>query len=81
MSYSLDYIYDNIMYDVIIDHRTKYHGPIDYISSHFGDGNMNEVRISSKQPKELQEFVDSFFEAKKEDVNLTLEQYYKSKAI
>lgn len=81
MDLTLDYIYANLMYDLTVDDAVKLHGNIDYVSSHFADGETNKLVISQNQPKELQSFVNDYFEALKTEPNLTVETFYNRKAI
>lgn len=81
MSLTLDYILENLMYDLVIDETVNLHGNIDYVSSHFADGNTNKFSVSKSQPKELQSFVNEYFEVLKIEPNLTIETFYNRKAI
>lgn len=77
----LKYIYDNLKYDLIVDNVVKLHGDIDYVSSHFTDGNTTKLEISHSQNAELQPFIDGYFEQLSKEPNLTIENYYNRKAI
>ncbi|MBQ8218434.1 MAG: hypothetical protein IJZ79_01455 [Bacilli bacterium] len=80
MELTLDYIYDHLMYDLIAD-GIKYHGNVDYVSSHFGESNYNEFSISEHQEKELSSFVKEYLDTKINEPNLTIEEFYNRKAI
>lgn len=74
----LKYIHDNLSYDLEVNGYV-YHGNIDYITDHIADGPVNVTpvqRISKSQTKDLQDFVNKYFEALKTNPNLTIEQFY-----
>lgn len=80
----LNYIYDNINYDLVVDDTVKYHGTLSYISDHFGDTvSKNDLSISKNQPKDLQTFVDEYLRANNQcNGNLSIADFYsKRKAI
>lgn len=77
MELTLDYILDNLIYELVADDRIKYVGNLEYVSSHFGDCNTsNTLTIATSQKSELQGFVDSYFKAQEFDPNLTIEEFY-----
>ena len=81
MDLTLNYIYDHLMYDLIIDDVVKLHGDVDYVSSHFTDGETNKLVISPNQPAELQSFVNDYLKALEAEPKLTIEDFYNRKTI
>ena len=73
---TLQYIHDNLLYDLIIDGQIKYHGNVDYVTSHLNDGASNTMDISDQQSPELMEIVKNYKKAKKKNPSLTVEQFY-----
>lgn len=49
----LNTIYANLMYDLVVDDKCKYHGNIDYVSHHFADGTTSSCTVSKQQIPEL----------------------------
>lgn len=82
MEFTLDYLYDHLLYDYINDGIT-YHGTIDYVSSHFRPGLSSSLMISSSQEATIKPFVDEYIACKKTEPNLRIEDFYmrKTKAI
>lgn len=80
MGFTLDYLLDHILYDVTID-GSNYHGNIEYVSSHFGDGLSQDFRISKFQESLIQPLVDEYFKVKEIEPDLKLEDFYNRKAI
>ena len=50
MSLTADFVYDNLMYDLLVDGKVSYHDNVEYVSGHFTDGEVCELRVSSNQP-------------------------------
>jgi hypothetical protein len=73
---TLQYIHDNLLYDLVIDGCIKYHGNVDYVTSHLNDGTSNTMDISDRQSPKLMEFVKNYKKAKKKNPSLTVEQFY-----
>ena len=74
---TLEYILKNIMYDVKFENGTSLHGPLDYVSDHFGDDIVKSNNISDNQPVELQKFVKSLFNYNKtNNANLSITDYF-----
>lgn len=80
MGFTFEYLLDHIMYDVTID-GFNYHGNVDYVSSHFGDGESKDFRISKFQEPIIQPFIDEYFKVKETEPDLKLEDFYSRKAI
>ena len=74
---TLQFIHDNLSYDLLIDNNIKYHGNVDYISSHIADGCTSTVTISDNQIPELKDFVKNYKTAAKSNSSLTIEQFFK----
>lgn len=77
----LNYIYDNVQYDLFADGKVKYHGNLAYVSSHFGDSlNSHYMVISPNQPKDLQAFITDYLRDKGREMllgrELLLEDFY-----
>lgn len=77
----LNYIYDHIMYDLVVDGTIKFHGDIDYVSSHLGEGDSNSLVVSPTQTTELQSFVDGYLAELKTNANLSIKEYFERKTI
>jgi hypothetical protein len=78
MSLSLDYIQKNVNYDLTVG-SINFCGNIDYVSSHFDDGEVNDkisLVISDKQPPELIDFIKAYKLAKSKDSTVTIESFY-----
>lgn len=78
MNMTLQYIQDNICYDLHTN-GTIYHGNISYVTDHIADGPVGVVPklvIANGQPVELLEFVEKYKEAQKADPDLTIEKFY-----
>lgn len=73
---TLEYILDNVFYDLVVDDVCNYHGNIEYISQHFADGITVKMSISKKQPKDIQDFIDKYLIAKETNNLLTIAQFY-----
>lgn len=77
----LNYIYDNMQYDLVADGKIKYHGNLAYVSSHFGDSlKYHYMVISPNQPKDLQIFINDYLSYKEKERilgrELLLEDFY-----
>jgi len=68
------------MYDLTID-GILYHGSLEYVSSHFEDGNNVKLEISKSQNKTIKSFVDEYLITKKYEPSITIEEFYKRKTI
>ena len=76
---TLEYILNNLQYDLIIDGNTKFHGNIDYVTEHIADGRTNTLKISDNQPSDILDFVRQFKKAQEKDPSLSIEKFYESK--
>lgn len=74
---TLQYIQDNICYDLLIG-SIKYYGNVDYVTEHLADGNESTLTISDRQPADLQDFVKSYKAALKVNPNLTIKEFYET---
>lgn len=74
-------IYENLMYDMIVDGKCKYYGTIDYVSHHFADGTTSSCTISKHQPPELQPIVDEYFAALETEPGLSMDEFLKRRTI
>lgn len=75
---TLDYILKNVQYDWTVD-DINYRGDIDYVSSHFGDSDINSntlLKISDYQPADLINFINEYKKAKQIDKSITIESFY-----
>lgn len=79
----LNTIYANLMYDLVVDDKYKYHGNIDYVSHHFADGTTSSctVTVSKQQTPELQPIVNEYFEALATEPGLSIDEFLKRKTI
>lgn len=77
----LNTIYANLMYDLVVDDKCKYHGNIDYVSHHFADGTTSSCTISKQQIPELQPIVNEYFEVLETEPGLSIDEFLKRKAI
>ena len=75
---TLDYILKNVQYDWTVD-DINYHGDIEYVSSHFGDSDINSntvFKVSDDQPADLIGFINEYKKAKQLDESITIESFY-----
>lgn len=79
MDFSIEYLLENVIYDMTIDNNINYHGTIDYISDHMADGNITSLNISTTQIPRLQKFIEDFLNEKKVDNTITLESFYNNR--
>lgn len=82
MDFTLDYLLDNLAYDMVVDNAIKFHGTIEYVSQHVADGDsVTKMQISKNQSIKLQKFVNEYFEAIKSEPDLSISAFYERKAI
>ena len=81
MSLTADFVYDNIMYDLLVDGKVSYHGNVEYVSGHFTDGEVCELRVSSNQPESLKSFMEEYRAAKVNEPGLSMDKFIKRKTI
>ena len=74
---TLDFIYENICYDLTLDNGIVYHGNYQYVTDHLRNGIATSLIISDNQPKSLEEFVTNY-KKHKETNNDSIETYYKA---
>lgn len=79
MDFSIEYLLENVIYDMVIDNSITYHGTIDYISDHMADGNVTSLNISANQIPILQKFTNDFLNEKRVDDSITLESFYNNR--
>ena len=76
---SLDYILDNIMYEIVFNNGVTLMGDLSYVSSHYQDGTIVSTGFSEYQPAKLQKFYDELFKYNKENnITMTIENFYHS---
>lgn len=81
MDFTLDQLLENVQYDLTIDNITHFHGNIDYVSSHFADGEKIEFHLSKTQNPPYADFIAEYHEIKKSEPLLSIEAFYNRKAI
>lgn len=59
---SINYILDNINYELIFENGSKLSGNIDYVSHHFSDGIVKANFISNNQMPEIKAFLNAYNE-------------------
>ena len=77
---TLDYILDNMNYNMVVDNKIRYFGNIQYVSDHMADGKVTSLDISERQPANLKPFITNFLQARKSNPELTIQEYYNSLA-
>ena len=77
MSLTADFVYDNLMYDLLVDGKVSYHGNVEYVSGHFTDGEVCELRLSES----LKSFIEEYNAAKVNEPDLSMDQFIKRKTI
>ena len=74
---TLEYILNNVMYDLTFENGTILHGNLDYVSQHFGDDIIQSNIISQNQPTELQSFIQDLFNYNKlNNTNISITDFY-----
>lgn len=82
MEFTLNYLLENLAYDLIVDSSITFHGSIEYVTQHVADGDISsELQISKTQSSKLQKFVNEYFEARKLEPELSISNFYIRKAI
>lgn len=81
MDFTLNYLLENLAYDLIVDNSITFHGEIDYVTQHVADGEISELQISKTQSAKLQKFVNEYFEARKVEPELSISNFYTRNAI
>lgn len=75
---TLNNIYDNINYDLLLDTGITYHGNYEYVTNHLNDGIAISLVISDCQPKFLSDFVTEYKKYKDSNGAISIELFYKT---
>lgn len=76
----LNYILDNINYDVLFEDGTTISGNIDYVSHHFTDGIVKANVISTSQQPDIAKFLNEYNNYIQQNEYVSIIDFYKMRS-
>lgn len=73
---TLDFILDNLNYNLVFDDGTILTGNIDYVTQHCADGIVTSNTISYQQLPEIKEFLADYNKHIQENGEISISEFY-----